>query len=424
MKKKTKFKQTEVGMIPEDWDIKLVNNIAKIIGGGTPSTKVFKYWNGCIPWITPKSLSNFKFRYICRGERNITSEGLKNSSAKLIPANAVLLTTRAPVGYLAIAKNPLTTNQGFRSLVPNENICTDFLFYLLKNNICVLKSNASGTVFEELSGTRLKSLVFAVPNIKEQKSIAKILSDLDFKIELNHKMNKTLEDIAQTIFKHWFIDYEFPDENGTPYRSSGGEVVYSEELGHEIPKGWQASTILKEFNLVMGQSPPGKSYNRNGDGMIFFQGRTDFGTRFPSVRMFCNEPTRLAKKGDTLVSVRAPVGDINMSLQDCCIGRGLAALRHKSDDSSYTYYFMKNLRQVFDGFEAEGTVFGSLSKTNFEKIVVSVPFDKTLNSFKKIVSVFDEKLENNTLEILGLGQIRDYLLPKLMSGKIRVPMET
>jgi type I restriction enzyme S subunit len=253
--------------------------------------------------------------------------------------------------------------------------------------------------------------------------LAEALGTLDDKIELNKQMCKTLEAIGKAIFKHWFIDFEFPNEEGRPYKSSGGEMVYNEELEKEIPKGWEISNVNKEFNLVMGQSPPGSSYNETGEGVVFFQGRTDFGHRFPSIRMFCTEPTRFAKKGDTLISVRAPVGDANLALQDCCIGRGLAAIRHKSDYSSYTYYLMMTLKPTFDHFEAQGTVFGSLSKADFEKIKVLAPSKEIINRFQNTVGSIDKKIEDNTLQTLTLSSIRDSLLPKLMSGRIRVPVK-
>ena len=190
MRQKSKFKQTEIGMIPEDWEVESIGEVAEVIGGGTPSTKNSEYWEGDIAWITPRDLSNFKFRYIKRGERNITKKGLENSSAKLLPKGTILLTTRAPVGYLAIADNPATTNQGFHSLTPNNKATSEFLFYLLKKNVEMLKSNASGTTFGELSGSRLKALKFAFPNVTEQSAIAKILSHLYSKIKLNHKIKK------------------------------------------------------------------------------------------------------------------------------------------------------------------------------------------------------------------------------------------
>src|SRR4030042_4215484 len=187
-KGKVKFKESEIGMIPEDWEVLSIADVSEVIGGGTPSTKISEYWDGDIAWITPRDLSNFKYRYIQKGERNITKKGLDNSSAKLLPKNTVLLTTRAPVGYLAIANNEVTTNQGFRSLIPNRNTNSEFLFYLLKNNVEVLKANSTGTTFGELSGSALKSFNFSFPKIKEQSVIAEILSSLDDKIELNQQM--------------------------------------------------------------------------------------------------------------------------------------------------------------------------------------------------------------------------------------------
>ena len=206
MNYKNTFKKTEIGMIPDDWNVKSISDVSIVVGGGTPSTKNPTYWGGDIAWITPKDLSNFKFRYISQGARNITKEGLSKSSAKILPINTVLLSTRAPVGYLAITKNKVSTNQGFRNLIPKNNTNVEFLYYLLKANVKILKANSTGSTFGELSGNRLKMLQFAIPNIVEQTKIAKILSDLDSKIENLLNQNKILEKIAQTVFKSWFVD--------------------------------------------------------------------------------------------------------------------------------------------------------------------------------------------------------------------------
>ena len=133
------------------------------------------------------------------------------------------------------------------------------------------------------------------------------------------------------------------------------------ELG-KIPKGWEVKTLGECFSLTMGQSPPGSTYNDHGQGLPFFQGRTDFGFRFPENRKFCTAPTRVAQLGDTLVSVRAPVGDINMAWEQCCIGRGVASLRHKSASSSFTYYFAWAIQEKISVYEHTGTVFGAINK--------------------------------------------------------------
>ena len=368
------------------------------MGGGTPNTKVPEYWDGDIPWLTPKDLSGFSGIYISNGERNISELGLKNSSAKLLPKNAVLLTTRAPVGYLAISKNEVSTNQGFRSLIPDEKTSTLFLFYLLRQNVAHLKSQSSGTTFGELTGTTLKSLSFLFPPLAEQEAIAEVLSSLDDKIDLLHRQNKTLEDMAQTLFRQWFIEGAKAD--------------------------WAVGTLSDEFDVTMGQSPPGTSYNNGKQGMPLFQGNADFGFRFPRNRVWTTEPKRCAEKFDTLVSVRAPVGEQNMAIEKCCIGRGVATFQYKKNKNfrSYTYYRMKSLMRKIRQFNQEGTVFGSISKSDFEAIEIVLPLFKTIQDFQNIAKLFDQKIVLNHSQIQRLEKLRDTLLPKLVGGKVSVKL--
>ena len=188
----------------------------------------------------------------------------------------------------------------------------------------------------------------------------------------------------------------------------------------EIPAGWEVATIGEDFDLTMGQSPPGSTYNENGKGMPFYQGRKDFGFRYPTRRIYCTAPTRLAAEGDTLVSVRAPVGDINMANEKCCIGRGVAAIRHQTESRSYTYYAMQFLQEDFHQYEAEGTVFGSINKENFETLSQFRPPDDIIEAFECMVYPMDQSIENNENQSHTLCEIRDALLPKLLSGKNRV----
>ena len=170
----------------------------------------------------------------------------------------------------------------------------------------------------------------------------------------------------------------------------------------------------------MGQSPPGKTYNEDGNGLPFFQGRRDFGFRYPTNRVYCSAPKRLANSGDILVSVRAPVGDINMAIEQCCIGRGVASVRHKSGSRSYSYYAMHTLSDRFSRFEADGTVFGAINKKQFENLPwVAAPND-VVEHFEEFIFPIDERIEKNTLEEITLTSIRDTLLPKLISGQIRI----
>lgn len=295
----------------------------------------------------------------------------------------------------------------------------DFLYYFLKWNRTqfFLGNQSSGSASQaNISKNDVLSCPVLLPDAEEQKEIAKTLSLLDQKIILLRQQNQDLEELAQTLFKRWFVEFEFPNENGEPYLSSGGKMVES-ELG-EIPEGWKVGVLSEEFTILMGQSPAGSSYNENKEGKVFYQGRTDFGFRFPTNRLYTNEPKRIAEKFDVLVSVRAPVGDVNMASEECCIGRGLAAV--KSDLKSYCFNKIKSLKKAFDVFEGEGTVFGSLSKNDFNDLEVIIPQTQIKNKFDKVVFPIDSKILDNTNEIQTLTQLRDTLLPKLMSGELRI----
>lgn len=183
------------------------------------------------------------------------------------------------------------------------------------------------------------------PRRPEQRAIAHVLGALDDKIELNRRMNETLEAMTRALFKSWFVDFD-PVRAKMKGRDTGlprdiaalfPDRLVDSEMG-EIPEGWEVKSLKDCMNLTMGQSPPGSTYNDHGDGLPFFQGRSEFGFRYPEKRRFCSAPTRVADPDDTLVSVRAPVGDINLAWERCCIGRGVAALRHKSGSSSFTYH--------------------------------------------------------------------------------------
>ena len=167
-----------------------IDEIGEVVSGGTPSTKIDSYWNGSISWITPKDLSNFSGKYITVGERTISEDGLDSSSAKLMPKNTVLLSSRAPIGYVAIASNELTTNQGFKSLICDESICHfEYFYYWLKLNVDYIIQNSSGSTFKEISASTFKNLEIQLPTLKEQYIISDILKKLDKKIELNNRIN-------------------------------------------------------------------------------------------------------------------------------------------------------------------------------------------------------------------------------------------
>ena len=190
-----------------EWKEYKLGEIAEIVGGGTPDTSNKEYWGGNIPWLTPKDLTGYNKIFISSGERFITEEGLDNSSTKLLPQGTVLLSSRAPIGYVAIASNPICTNQGFKSIICNKDIVDNlYMYYWIKNNTELLQSLGTGTTFAEISGSVVKSIAISLPPLPEQICIASILSSLDDKIDLLHRENKTLEAMAETLFRQWFIE--------------------------------------------------------------------------------------------------------------------------------------------------------------------------------------------------------------------------
>ena len=262
----------------------------------------------------------------------------------------------------------------------------------------------------------VKGIDIQLPDINIQRKIGKILAKIDDKINNNNTINAELESIARTIYDYWFLQFDFPNENGRPYKSSGGEMVWNNELKREIPKGWSVG-YLSEFAFVtMGSSPKGESLNEEKDGIIFYQGKTDFGYRFPTVRMYTNAPIRYAEVNDILLSVRAPVGDMNIADEKCCIGRGLAAIR--CEYQSFLFYLMLANQYQFEKYNSNGTTFGSITKDDLFGLRIIIPDEKTIKEFDSKIKDFDKIIFNNEKENQELVSMRDFLLPLLMNGQV------
>jgi type I restriction enzyme, S subunit len=288
---------------------------------------------------------------------------------------------------------------------------------------------ATTTVQATFNLRDLAKLPIPIPPRETREAIAAVLGALDDKIDLNRRMNATLEGMARALFQSWFVDFDPVRAKLDGRQPTGLDLATAtlfpnefedSELG-PIPKRWSVGKVSDSFNLTMGQSPPGETYNENGDGLPFYQGRTDFGFRFPTRRVFCIAPTRYAKPGDTLVSVRAPVGDINMADEECCIGRGVAAVQHKSGASSFAYYAMENFEPDFAKFEAEGTVFGSINKQNFSELPVVIAPPELIAAYERVASRWDSQIRVLEHQTRTLAAIRDTLLPPLLHGTVRVP---
>lgn len=244
----------------------------------------------------------------------------------------------------------------------------------------------------------------------KQREIVKEYNVIQNRIALNQKIIQKLEETAQAIYKQWFVDFEFPDENGLPYKSNGGEMVDS-ELG-EIPNKWKVGVLSDLAIIIMGQSPEGESYNNDKKGMIFYQGRTDFGYRFPDITTYSTHPKKKALKNDILISVRAPVGDLNIAIEDCSIGRGVGAMRSKIKCNSHLFYLLQKLKSQFDISDGEGTIFGSINKDDLYNMEVNYS-ETTVKEFEQIVCPIDENIKVFSKQNQVLNSLKNLLLSKL-----------
>ena len=293
----------------------------------------------------------------------------------------------------------------------NSNVDNSYFYYLLSQQefFDYVMSGAKGCKMPRGDKRQIMQWKVELPPLDEQRHIASVLLSLDDKIELNRRINGNLEQQAQALFKAWFVDFE-------PFKD--GKFVDS-ELGM-IPEGWKVGNLSDIANITMGQSPDGKSYNECGDGMIFYQGRAEFGYRFPYVRLYTTQPKKIAEPLSILLSVRAPVGDINIAYYKCCIGRGLAAIQCTNKCQSFLFYLIQSLKPIFNQYNGEGTVFGSISKEALSNIRIVIPKIEVINRFESIAKNIDRLILQYFLQIKNLESLRDTLLPRLMSGELNV----
>ncbi len=319
--------------------------------------------------------------------------------------------------------NKYIQSQDVAKIICNETLLYPlYAFYLISSEIVKkqLSAAAQQTKIRHTSPDKIKDCIVWIPELPEQKRIASVLSSLDKKIALNRQINQNLEALARQLYDYWFVQFDFPNEEGKPYKSSGGKMVYNPILKREIPEGWEIGKLSDIANITMGQSPDGSSYNEEGYGVIFYQGSTDFGDRFPKIRQYTTAPGRFAKKGDILMSVRAPVGDLNIANNDCCIGRGLSALNSKLGSITHLYYIMLSFKDMFEQKSAIGTTFGSINKDELYNLPIVKPVTKIIELFEdKCRPIFNQQM-NIGYEILSLTKQRDELLPLLMNGQVTV----
>ncbi len=418
----------------EQWKEYRLEEIGTVVGGATPSTKDTTNYDGEIPWITPKDLSNHNDRYIYRGERMITQKGFESCSCKMLPKGSVLFSSRAPIGYVAIAGTDMCTNQGFKSVVPNNEIVdTHFLYYLLLFNKAKIEGMGSGTTFKEVSGNVMKSVTVAIPNLTEQKRIADFLSSLDDKIELNRQINDNLEQQAQALFKSWFVDFE-------PFKD--GEFVDS-ELGM-IPKGWRVGTLselsskmisgdwgketlidnyTRQVFCIRGADIPDIKVGNRGKMPIRFILEKNYNNKALTpddlvVEISGGSPTQSTGRICQISSELISYYDNSIICTNFC-----KAISPIKGYSAFVYYLWNMLydQGVMFLYENGTTGIKNLDISGLlDKHLVIIPTQEIATAYSNTIKKLTDKILLNSIESANLSQLRDTLLPRLMSGELKI----
>ena len=302
-------------------------------------------------------------------------------------------------GIIEAGTENLLVSTGFTVVTVDTTIADPYFIYYYLTQSSVIESlqaiaEQSTSTYPSIKPSDIEDIELDLPELETQKKIGSTLRMLDRKIALNEEINDNLQQQAMSLYAEMFLN------------SSDSNVT--------------SGTLSDIAVITMGQSPSGSSYNEDGVGEVFYQGRAEFGFRFPKRRLFTTEPKRMAEAGDVLLSVRAPVGDLNIAYERCCIGRGLGAIHSKTGHSSFVLYTMFALRSQLDVFNGEGTVFGSINRDALNAIPIDIPPVTEIDQFEVVAHPIDELIRANYEENCRLEAIRDSLLPKLMSGEIDV----
>ena len=396
-----------------------IDDIGEVVSGGTPSTSKNEYWYGDIGWITPKDLSSYDDIYISKGERNISSEGLNNSSAKLVPKNTVLMTSRAPIGYIAIANNELSTNQGFKSLICNEKICHyKYFYYWLKSNIKYIINNSNGSTFKEISGSTFKNLEISLPALKEQKAISSVLWTIDEKISVLKKINRNLQNLIKILYKEYFESFEL----------------------NNVPDDWELVNIGSIIDIYNGYSYKGTELQESDCGMVTIKNfNRDGSFRIDGFKeiVYSNKIKKhhFINENDVLISCTDVTQDADIignciivldkqNYDELIMSMDLVKIESKIPEINNfllaSIFKSYNFKKHILGY-VNGTTVLHLDKKGIKKFKIALP--KDLSELKNISERFEliyAEIQCNQKEINKLTNLRDTLLPKLMSGEIDV----
>jgi type I restriction enzyme, S subunit len=392
------------------WRETTIGELGRVVTGKTPPTGRQELFGEDYPFITPTDIDGPC--HTVRTERFLSEEGREFQESLLLPTGTVcFVCIGATIGKMCLTTRPSFTNQQVNSVIADEKHHDPrFVYYLLRNEANSIKSIAGGAATPIVNKSAFSGFPVRVPLLEAERKIAGILSAYDDLIENNTRRIKILDEMAQTLYREWFVHFRFPGHEKVKMVDS--------PLG-KIPEGWVVKNLGEVCQIVMGQSPKSEFYNETGEGLPFHQGVTDFGERFPTDRVYCTVLNRIAEAGGILFSVRAPVGRINITNKKIVIGRGLCAIRSSTGNQAFAF------QQLKDKFKEEdlmggGTIFKSVTKDDVYGIKFLLSIERCIIQFEQIVNSMFSEISNLTVKDANLRSTRDLLLPKLISGEVDV----
>lgn len=406
-----------MGGVSMEWkEVRLGDVCTRVCSGGTPKSTNLSYYGGKIPWLNTKEID---FNRIYSTEKTITDSGLNNSSAKWIVPNTVTVAMYgATAGKSCIVKVPMTTNQACCNLTINDEVADyEFVYYTLKNDYTTLASFANGGAQQNLNAQIIKDYVLQMPSLADQRRIASILSSLDRKIELNNKINADLEEMAQAIFKNWFVDFE-------PFKD--GKFVDS-ELGM-IPEGWKVGTLGEFCKCLLGGTPSrSKEEYWNGEVNWINSGEInkfrilEASEKITELGLAKSATKLLPKKTTVLAITGATLGQVSLLEIDTCANQSvIGVLENTEVPYEYIYPFIKDRIEMLIQHQTGGAQ-QHINKDNVESLIFLLPAINVLEDYISLVSPMYKRIESQCFENLYLSTLRDTLLPRLMSGELEVP---
>jgi len=373
--------------LPKGWKWEKLGEVGIVITGKTPSSKHPEDWGYDMPFVTPTDFKNYrKFTY--DSERYLSSVGINKLKNKVLPEDSILVTCIGYIGKVVMNKVPVVTNQQINSIIPDRNIVfPDFLYYVLVYNYEIFRSfESNGTAVPILNKTDFENIEVSLPPLPEQKAIAEVLSSIDDKIELLHRQNKTLEEMAMTLFRQWFIE---PTKDG-------------------LPEGWEIGKFGENLKIVYGKNLPTSKLKDSGYPVFGANGKIGY-----YIEYMYEEP-------QVLISCRGTAGKVNISDPKSYITNNSFVLeRTINENISFEYLKYYCLNYDFTQF-VTGSVQPQITIEELNNAEILIPPSILINKFSKIISNFETKIFSNKAQIQTLEKLRDTLLPKLMSGEVRV----